>query len=158
ALAVVGARFDLPRGRRAAWSAGVAVGMIALLVGAHHVHAAFDTTELARASLPPAAVRGLREIRGPISLYVYLDRDDSRRRQLEMDVLAKRRLARPDVRIHMPLDDRDDAAEVARDDDYGRIDIAVGDSRKSTMSAGRRELVTLIFEAAGRPVPDWWQP
>jgi hypothetical protein len=102
-------------------------------------------------------VRELRALPQPIGLDVYLDRDDSRRRQLESDVLAKLRLARPDLEVEMPLDRRV-AAEAAHDDDYGRIVIRVGSAQRTTTSSSRKEITTLIFEAAGRPLPDWSQP
>ena len=34
----------------------------------------------------------------------------------------------------------------------------VGAEKRETRSTSRRELTTLIFEAAGRPLPSWEQP
>lgn len=90
---------------------------------------AFDLSEQRRASLPPDIVTGLRRLPGPISVDVFLDRDDSRRRQLELDVLAKLRLARPDMPIRMPLDEATDVAEAqhgADETQYGRINVQAG--------------------------------
>jgi hypothetical protein len=56
--------------------------------------------------LPPDVVRRLRALDGPVALEIEMDLDDSRRRQLEADVLAKLRLARPDLEVHFPLDER----------------------------------------------------
>jgi hypothetical protein len=103
-------------------------------------------------------VRGLRALRGPISIEVWLDRDDSRRRQVESDVLAKLRLARSDVEITTPLDAREAPTEGARDDGYGRLVVRVGDRRTQTWSTSRREIVALIFETAGSALPEWRQP
>jgi hypothetical protein len=103
-------------------------------------------------------VEGLRTLPGPISLDVYLDRDDSRRRQIESDALQKIVLARPDVSIRMPLDEQERPSEAARNDAYGRIVVRAGDGVRETRSTSRRELVTLVFEAAGRSLPDWTQP
>jgi hypothetical protein len=89
---------------------------------------------------------------------VYLDRDDSRRRQIESDALQKLVLARPDIFIRMPLDERERPSEAARNDDYGRIVVRAGQGVRETRSTSRRELVTLVFEAAGRSLPDWTQP
>jgi hypothetical protein len=116
---------------------------------------AYDWTELRRASLPPAVVDGLRELPGEIRVQVWLDREDSRRRQLERDALAKLRLARGDLRIEMPLDAT--GSSVARDDAYGRLVIEIGGRSGETRSASRKEIVTRIFEIAGRPVPDFAQ-
>jgi len=108
-------------------------------------------------SLPPAAVNGLRAIAAAVSIDVNLDRDDSRRRQLESDTLAKLVLARPDIEIRTPLDENSDVTEAERDPNYGRLRVRVGDAVRETRSTSRRELVSLIFEAAGRPLPDWSQ-
>jgi hypothetical protein len=154
ALAWLGLRFDLR------WRAGFAVVVAlasALALGAtSRVHRAHDWTEAARASLPPAAVRELRALDAPIEIVVWLDRDDGRRRQLERDTLTKLRLARPDLRISTPLDARE-AAPFAHDQDYGRIVIRVANAARETRSTSRREIVTLLFEAAGKPLPDWSQ-
>jgi hypothetical protein len=157
-LAYVGARFDLPRPRRAVAAMAMLAATLAAGGLAHRVRSIVDATELRRASLPPAAARALGELPGRVRFEVWLDRDDARRRQLESDVLAKVRIARPNVDIRMPLDERAAPAEGEREPGYGRIIIEAGAGRRETYSAGRKELVTLIFEAAGRTLPDWSQP
>jgi hypothetical protein len=94
----------------------------------------------------------------PIRMEVLLDRDDSRRRQLENDFIAKLVLARPDATIEMPLDAVSDRAEMMRDQDYGKITLEVGPAKRETRSTSRRELATLLFEAAGQGLPDWTSP
>ena len=157
ALALVGATFDRMRTKivRAAVLACVATALL-LVVG--RVRRAWDWTEERRASFPPGVVDGLRAIPSPLALDVYLDRDDSRRRQLESDVVTKLRLARPDVDVRFPLDAEGDVGEGARDADYGRIVLHVGGATRETRSTSRKELVTLVFETAARPQPDWAQP
>jgi hypothetical protein len=157
-LALTGSSFELPvRWRRAATAATVVVTVL-FAGAAASSRRGYDWSEQRRASLPPAAVRGLRALPQPLAVDVLLDRDDSRRRQLESDVLAKLYLARPDLIVHMPLDDRGAVALANRDLDYGRISIHVGSSSRQTRSTSRRELVTLVFEAAGLPLPDWTMP
>jgi hypothetical protein len=156
-LAWLGARFDFEPRVRALGSVAIAVGTTCAIAFSTRVQRAHDWTELARASLPPAAVAELRAVREPVEIEVWLDREDSRRRQLERDALAKLRLARSDVRIKTPLDDMARAA-VTHDEQYGRIVVRVGSETRETRSTSRRELVTLIFEALGRPLPDWSQP
>jgi len=104
ALACVGVRFDLDRARRSALAASFLLVTVAALATSTKIHRAYDWTELRRASLPPAAVTGLRALDAPIELTIWLDREDSRRRQLERDTLSKLQLARPDLRIVAPLD------------------------------------------------------
>src|SRR5206468_379394 len=48
-------------------------------------------------------------------------------------------------------------AELDRDAGYGRVVVHAGGGTRETHSTSRREIVTLLFEAAGRPVPDWSQ-
>jgi hypothetical protein len=157
-LALIGARFDLARSRRALLSMATIVVAMPLLAGVGRSHRAVDWSEQRRASLPPTAVDALRSLRQPIAVDVFLDRDDSRRRQIERDVLAKLLLARPDLVVRAPLDEVSAVTEGKRDDEYGRIVIRVGGSSRETRSTGRREIVTLLFEAAGLPLPDWSAP
>jgi hypothetical protein len=86
---------------------------------------------------------------------VWLDREDSRRRQLERDALSKLRLARSDLAIEMPLDVA--SSSPSRDESYGRIVITIGTRTGETRSASRKEIVTRIFEIAERPIPDFAQ-
>jgi hypothetical protein len=157
-LATLGARFDVRGRRRAGAAFAIFAGVLLLGSAAHRARRVVDATELKRASLPPACALGLRALMRPIRLEVWLDRDDARRHQLEADALAKLRIALPDVEIATPLDDRPAPAEGEREPGYGRIVVDVGDARRETYSASRKELVTLVFEAAGRALPDWSQP
>lgn len=152
-LGWLGMRFDLPRASRMLAALALSLGCGLGLVGAAHLRGAVDCTEGARASLPAAVVSALRALPGPLSLQVYLDRDDSRRRQMESDLLARLRLARPDVVIAMPLDGREAPAEGARDEGYGRTVIQVAGREAETYSSSRTEIVTRILELAGRPMP-----
>jgi len=95
-IAIVGARFDWKPRRRALVVAPVVAAAIGLLAAASHLRRSFDWTEQRRASLPPAVVSALRAMPQKIRIDVILDRDDSRRRELESDVIAKLRLARPE--------------------------------------------------------------
>jgi hypothetical protein len=156
--AVVGARFDLSRTRRVLVMGVVGGAAALLLMACAASHRGWDWTEQRRGSLPPGAVSGLRALRQPLTIDVFLDRDDSRRRQLESDVIAKLYLARPDLVVHMPLDGASDVTEGQRDGDYGKITIHAGTAMQETRSTSRRELVSLIFDAAGLPMPSWSQP
>ncbi|MEO8180511.1 MAG: hypothetical protein ABI895_16875 [Deltaproteobacteria bacterium] len=135
----------------------IATGVLTLLtVGTDG--RAFDLSEQRRASLPPDIVAGLRRLPGPIAVEVFLDRDDSRRRQLELDVLAKLRLARPNLPIRMPLDEVTEVAEGQHGGDeaqYGQIIVQAGATTRETRSSSAREIVALIFGAAGEEMPAW---
>jgi hypothetical protein len=156
-LACVGGSFEQSAWRKAGRGAGVLLGAALLMAGAARIRRAHDWTEETRASLPSLVVGRLRQIRAPIELDVYLDRDDSRRRQLESDVLEKLTLARPDIVVRTPLDSVKEVQEGRRDDAYGRIVIRTDGGVRETRSTSRREIVTLICESAGTPLPDWSQ-
>jgi len=157
-LAYIGARLDVARRWRIAGGAAVFATTLAACAAVVQFRRAVDVTELQRRSLPPAAVAGLRDLPGTISLEVYLDRDDARRQQLEADVITKLRLARPDALVMTPEDDRATPVEGAREEGYGRIIVRAGGGERFTYSGSRKEIVTLLFEAAGRPLPDWSAP
>src|SRR5262245_60357557 len=157
-LAWLGVRADLGRPRRLAATMLVLLATASAGALASRVRRGFDLTEDRRASLPPAAVQGLRTLPGPVAVEVWLDRDDARRQQVESDALAKLRLARTDLEVTAPTDGRLEPDEAIRDDGYGRIIVRVGAVTRETHSTSRKEIVTLLFEAAGRPVPDWSQP
>jgi hypothetical protein len=154
-IGFAGASFTARRRRLVAFVLVLVTGLALARVSA--VGVAFDWTEARRASLPPAVVDGLRAIREPLSIEILLDRDDSRRKQLERDVLAKLVLARPDLLVRTPLDEGA-ASGVRHESEYGRILVRVGDRVRETRSISRREIVTLLFEASGEPLPEWSAP
>jgi hypothetical protein len=157
ASALAGASFASGVAKLASGLVIAAVGLLTLAV-ANRARSAFDWSEQRRASLPPAVVEDLRHLGQPIRLELLLDRDDSRRKQLEGDALAKLALARPDISIRWPLDDEANGLAGQRDADYGLISVQVGSGQRATRSTSRKELVTLVFEAAGRRLPSWEQP
>jgi hypothetical protein len=134
----------------------VALAFAVLALAASGMHRAWDATETQRLSLPPDAVTRLRALDVPLELVVELDRDDARRHQLERDFLTRVRLARPDVTVTFPTDSRT-PAEAEHAPDYGRITVIAG-ARRETLSAGERELTTLVLEAAGQPPPSFERP
>jgi hypothetical protein len=157
-IGVIGIRYDLSRRTRVLYLIVVCFLGAAALSAASVVQRGFDVTELRRSSLPPAVNAALRQIRHPIGLDVYLDRDDARRRQVEADALAKLRLARPDLDVQMPLDRSSASLAADRDAAYGRLVVRVGNRARTTYSTSRRELTTVIFELAGAALPEWSQP
>jgi ABC-type transport system involved in multi-copper enzyme maturation permease subunit len=158
ALAAIGLRSDRSALARGALVGAVLVATACAGLGARGLRRGFDFTEARRASLPPAVERELRALPGTLVLELWLDRDDARRTELEGDALAKLRLARPDLAVRAPLDGKPAPVEGEREPGYGRIVVRVNGATRETYSTSRRELATLIFEAAGRPLPDFSQP
>lgn len=157
-LAGIGARFDLHGVRRLVGAGGAVVAAIALCLLGRSVARAWDVSETRRHSLPPAAARELASLPGRLEIAAELDREDSRRVQLESDTLAKLRLARPDLRVRWLPDERRAPSAVDQSAGYGQLTISLGGRSVQTTSTSRRELITLIFELAGRRLPDWSQP
>lgn len=157
-LAFVGCRFDLRRGLRMALAGAGLILVMLLLAFTARVRRGYDWSEQRRASLPPAVVSGLRALSGTLGLDVHLDRDDSRRRQLERDVVSKLHLARPDLVLRTPLDEEPAAGTSAHRVAYGKVVVRAGASSRETRSTSRREIVMLFFDAANVPVPGMDQP
>jgi hypothetical protein len=157
AAAWVGLGFDGSRLVRASVLAGVLAVTALTCMSVQTVQQGLDFTELRRGSLPRGVIQALRALPATLTLEVWLDRDDARRRQLELDALAKLKLARPDLELRAPLDERAAPVEGEREPGYGRVVVRVGRAARETYSTSRRELVSLIFEAAGRPLPDFSQ-
>ncbi|MDB4935496.1 MAG: transporter permease, partial [Labilithrix sp.] len=158
AAAFLGARFDVRPRQRAIGALAIVAAFIFATSAFAQVRRAYDWSEQRRQSLPPAAVDALRRLHGPIAIEIWMDREDSRRRQIEADVVAKLRLARSDIDVLAPLDAAGaNVAAPQRESTYGRVVVRVGDGTRETRSTSRREIVTLLFEAAGEPLPDWTQ-
>src|SRR5262249_13349799 len=150
--------FDLHGFRRfAVVAAGLALLIFACSLG-RRLPGAWDLTEVRRHSLPSDVARALAELPGRVEIDADLDREDSRRRQLEADALARWRLARPDLRVRWLPDERRAPSGVESGEGYGQLTVRLGDRSVRTMSTSRRELTTLLFELAGRTLPDWNQP
>jgi ABC-2 type transport system permease protein len=154
AVAIVLARIDVAVRRFGPAAMVLAAGVIGLWSASAIPHA-YDWSEQRRVSLPPGVVDALRTIDAPLRVEVWLDREDGTRHQLESSVLDRLRLARPDLVVDTPFD-RETVVE--HDDDYGRIVIQVGEGTRETRSTSRKEFLVLVFEAAGRPMPEWEPP
>jgi hypothetical protein len=159
-LALVGTRYDWSPARRGVLALLVGAASLNAAAGAHQVRRVLDLTELHRASLPPATEAGLRALAGPIRITIELDRDDARRSQLEVETLSKLRIARSDLEVSFPPDERPAPAEAERPEGYGRIRIEAAAGERSTYSSSPEEIVRSIFEAAGAqvaasPEPDY---
>jgi hypothetical protein len=153
--AFAAARFDR-RTLRIARIGGVLVVTAGVLAATTLVRGGWDWSEQRRSSLPPRTADALRSLPGPLSIDVWLDRDDARRTLVDRGALARLSLARPDLVVRYPLDERD--ASPLHDDDYGQLVVHVGDRSRVTRTTAPRELTTILFELADTPVPDYVQP
>lgn len=156
-LAAVGCRFDLHGWRKLLSASLATLVLVGACMAPRLLPQLWDLTESRRHSLPPRAAAELAKLPGALHVIVHLDREDGRRRQLEMDFLAKLRLARNDLQVRFPSDERSTPALLEQAAEYGTIIIQLGQRSAMTTSTSRRELTVLIFELAGRPLPDWTQ-
>lgn len=155
ALGYVGLRRDWRDARRFGVAAGIAAATLLALDASDRLRGGWDTSDAQRSSFPPSLQQALQALPGPIELDVYLDREDSRRAQLERDVLRRLQLARRDVEVRFPIDEAADSLVAVRDADYGKIDLRVGDVATETWSTSRKEIVEQVFQAAGVPLGAW---
>lgn len=155
ALAYVGLRRDWRAPWRLAAVAAIGAATLLGLEGADRLRGGWDVSDAQRWSFPPELGQALRALPGPIELDVYLDREDSRRVQLERDVLRRLQLARSDVEIRFPIDEADDPLVAVRDEDYGKIEIRVAGGSTRTWSTSRKEIVEQVFQAAGATLGAW---
>jgi hypothetical protein len=141
------------------WWIAVAIGVLTLplLAAFGQVQRGYDESEQHRHSFPAAIVDGLRALPDDLVVDVWLDRDDSRRTELERGPLAKLLLARPDVELRTPLDSTSEAL-ASHDADYGRIVVHIGGQTRDTRSSSDEEIVACIFGAAGSAMPRWDEP
>jgi hypothetical protein len=155
ALAYVGLRRDWRSSRRLLVGAAIAIATSLGLVASNGLRGGWDTSDARRWSFPPELHQALQGLPGPIELDVFLDREDSRRVQLERDVLRRLQLSRPDARIRFPIDEAADPLLAVRDEDYGKLEIRVAGASTRTWSTSRKEVVEQIFEAAGERLGAW---
>jgi hypothetical protein len=73
-----------------------------------------------------------------------------------VSVIARRgHLGNAGLDVSTPTDDRADFSETEHEEGYGRIVVHAGSRARETYSTSRREIVTLLLEAAGNPIPEW---
>lgn len=155
AMGYLGLRGDWTVARRGAKATLVAVTTVVGLRASDALPGGWDLSEAQRASFPAPLLAALRGLPGPIELDIYLDRDDSRRPPLERDVLRRLQLSRRDVAIRFPIDEAADPATAVHDADYGKLEIRVAGAPVQTWSTSRKEIVELIFQAAGEKLGAW---
>ena len=155
AMAYLGLRSDWSAARRGAMATLVVTATVLGLRASDALRGGWDLSDAQRASFPAPLLAVLRALPGPIELDIFLDRDDSRRPPLERDVLQRLRLARSDVAIRFPIDAAADPATAVHDADYGKLEIRVAGAQVQTWSTSRKEIVELIFQAAGERLGAW---
>jgi len=155
AIAALGVRFDWPPWKRALGVLGALLFTALLLRGSASLSVGYDGTQERRNSLQADIERALQGLGEVVSVAVFFDKEDARRSLLVTDVLTPLRLARKDVRVSFPLDEGHGGIGAAHDEQYGKVRVCVGARCKDSYSTQRKEVMTVLFECAGRGLPAW---
>lgn len=142
--------------RKAVASAGVVVAAFAatLLVMALPP-ASRDLSEDRRNSFNPADERALRDMKGPLTITMYLAPEDSRLQEFEGNVLAKLRRTVPHLVTRYEDPGNTGRYGAGADDRYGVIVYEYAGARDESRSTSPREILPILHELASRDVtPD----
>jgi ABC-2 type transport system permease protein len=132
------------------------IGCVALtaaaLVLATQIRMSIDVTEDRRNSFPAADQRALAELHDPLAIAVHLAPEDPRYVDLRRNVLAKLERALPRVTVRLAGAGQTVVGS-ASDEAYGEIEYAYGGRSAKSRSTSHREVLPILYELAGRPLP-----
>jgi len=139
-------RLKLPR------SVACAAAMAALLAMAAQISASTDLAEDRRNSFPAADQRELAKLREPLVIKVHLAPEDPRYADLRRNVLAKLERVMPRVTIRLASGGQTIVGS-STDEAYGEVDYSYGGRSAKSRSTSHREVLPILYELAGRPIP-----
>ncbi len=119
---------------------------------ATQIRTSIDLTEDRRNSFPAADQRALAELREPLVVTVHLAPEDPRYVDLRRNVLTKLERALPRVIIRLAAAGHSVVGSTS-DEAYGEIEYAYGGRSAKTRSTSHREVLPLLYELAGKPIP-----
>jgi ABC-type transport system involved in multi-copper enzyme maturation permease subunit len=129
------------------------VALVGAVLGiATQVRTSFDVTQDRRNSFSAVDERALATLRAPLTITVRLAPEDPRYIDLRRNVLSKLERAVPNVAIRLAASGKTFVGS-AGDDNYGEIDLSYGARSATTRSTSYREILPLLYELAGVPVP-----
>jgi len=122
------------------------------IVLATQIKASFDVTEDRRNSFPVADQHALAELRESLLIAVHLAPEDPRYADLRRNVLSKleRVLPRLSVRLSAP---GQTVLGSTGDQAYGEVEYSYGGRSARSRSTSHREVLPILYELAGKPVP-----
>jgi hypothetical protein len=123
-----------------------------LLVLASGLRQTIDLSEDRRNSFPAADERALAELRDPLLIAVHLAAEDPRYVDLRRNVLAKLERIVPRLSIRLSTSGQSVIGSTG-DERYGEIEYSYDGRSASSRSTSPREILPLIYELVGRPVP-----
>jgi ABC-type transport system involved in multi-copper enzyme maturation permease subunit len=123
-----------------------------VLALATQIRVSIDVTEDRRNSFPAADQQALAELRDPLAIVVHLAPEDPRYVDLRRNVLAKLERVLPRVTVRLAAAAQSVVGS-ASDEGYGEIEYAYGDRSAKSRSTSHREVLPILYELAGRPIP-----
>jgi hypothetical protein len=123
-----------------------------LLALATQVRTTFDLTQDRRNSFSIADQRALSALRAPLVITVRLAPEDPRYVDLRRNVLSKLERTVPNVTVRLATSGKSVVGS-SGDEGYGEIEISYGGRSATTRSTSPREILPLLYELAGVPVP-----
>jgi ABC-2 type transport system permease protein len=139
-------RTKLPR------SLACVAAIAGLLAIASQIRASADVSEDRRNSFSAADQRELAKLQEPLVITVHLAPEDPRYADLRRNVLAKLDRVMPRVTIRLASGGQTIVGS-STDEAYGEVDYSYGGRSAKSRSTSHREVLPILYELAGRPVP-----
>jgi ABC-2 type transport system permease protein len=152
ALATVWLHPGVPPRTKFVQTAACLAVVAAVSVLASQVRMSIDVSEDRRNSFPAADQRALSELRELLVITVHLAPEDPRYVDLRRNVLAKLERALPRVEVRLAATGKSVVGS-AGDEAYGEIEYSYDGRSTKTRSTGHREVLPLLYELAGKPIP-----
>jgi ABC-2 type transport system permease protein len=124
----------------------------AVLALATQIRSSIDVSEDRRNSFPAADQRALAELRAPLIITVHLAPEDPRYIDLRRNVLAKLERVLPHVTVRLAAAGQSVVGSTS-DEAYGEVEYSYGGRSAKSRSTSHREVLPILYELAGRPIP-----
>lgn len=137
---------------RLKWARSTVILLVlgAVLAESPWVRPAWDLSEDRRNSFSPAEEAALRRMWQPLEIAIHLSPEDSRYREFEAVILDKLRRILPRLSVATVVPHRVHEGE---DDTYGLIFYRYAGKTAESRSTGPEEVLPLLFQLAGFPIP-----
>jgi ABC-type transport system involved in multi-copper enzyme maturation permease subunit len=152
ALAAIWLHPGMPVRSKLKRSCACALAFAALLAVATQLRASADLAEDRRNSFPPADQRELAAFNEPLVITVHLAPEDPRYADLRRNVLAKLERVMPHVSIRLASGAQTIVGS-STEESYGEVEYSYGGCSAKSRSTSHREVLPILYELAGRPVP-----
>jgi ABC-type transport system involved in multi-copper enzyme maturation permease subunit len=152
ALAAIWLHPGMPARSKLKRSFACAITFAALLALATQLRASADLAEDRRNSFPLADQRELATFDEPLVITVHLAPEDPRYADLRRNVLAKLERVMPHVSIRLASGAQTIVGS-STEESYGEAEYSYGSRAAKSRSTSHREVLPILYELAGRPVP-----